>query len=134
MAEKSLSLMQQIALLPAGIPDSILDFLEDYQNPEQVFSKESVKASLMPDYFASQQAAIQQQLLAQRNGLGKVTALRVDPAKDVQQGFVCRLTFGQSTRGLGFVVHPQEGRIRHVVITAKDYSEEEILGALRAVK
>lgn len=66
MGEKRLSFNQKLALLPATVPDCVLDFLEDFNFPEPLQNKKSLE-SIRADFLKSGKQKLETDLRAVRN-------------------------------------------------------------------
>ena len=127
MPEKVLALHQQLALLPATVPDAIVDFLEDLFDLKISLGRQNVRAALMPEYLQANEATLRDALVANRQGIGSVLAIQVESiGKDMPQGYWCKLQFEKATRGLGFVMNLKEGKVQGVVTLPGEFSEEEL--------
>lgn len=132
MADRSLSLMQQLALLPDHVPDCIVDFLEDFVNTESSLTKPETLALLDAGLAASAGTSLKPELDAQRAGMGKVTQLQISPVNGAPRKFIAKINFSAVSRGLGFVLHPQDEKIIHILVWNKDYSEADIATAIQS--
>lgn len=131
MAEKSLSLMQQLALMPDAIPDCIVDFLEDFQQTDSSLVKEAVLHSLTKDLASTALVQLKPLLDTQRAGIGRLMNVKVMPVEGAPRKFLCHLQFPGSTRGLGFVLHPSEDKISFVSVWSQEYLEADLLATIK---
>ncbi len=123
MAEKVLSLQQQIALLPAAIPDSILDFLEDFQYPTPL-QTETMQSAFDPEYLKANADAIKAELEKIRTELGKLVSLNVDQlGRDVPGGFALKLGFEKGVKGIGLLTRMKERTILRVIFQAGEFND-----------
>lgn len=134
MVEKQLTLNQQIALLPAAIPDSILDFLEDflYGTPLQT---ETVRASLDPEYLKAEESNLSAVLVQLRAEMGALKKIGVDSAgREFPGVYVLKLGFEKGERGLGIFIRVKERTILKVVLQDGPYNEEALKLLLKGPK
>jgi hypothetical protein len=123
MAEKTLTLNQQIALLPAAIPDAILDFLEDFQYPTPL-QTEAAQSAFDPEYLKVSVEAIKGELEKIRADLGKFVTLSVDQlGRDVPGGFALKLGFEKGVKGIGILTKMKERTIFRVIFQAGEFNE-----------
>jgi hypothetical protein len=99
MADRSLSLLQQLALLPDHVPDCIVDFLEDFVNTESSLTKPETLALLDPSLAATAASSLKPELDAQRAGMGKVTQLQINPVNGAPRKFTAKINFSAVSRG-----------------------------------
>ncbi len=110
MGESSLSLSQKLALLPASIPDCVLDFLEDLKNPKPFEDKVSL-ASIKPEYWNKNKDEILAAVNEWRS-LGEIDTVdgEVLP-RQYPGGCICHIRFAsREERGVGFIVSQGTGR------------------------
>ena len=123
---RGLTLNQKLSLLPAMIPDCILDFLEDF-NTQDPLANPKTKLSLKMDYFDKQKDTITRNLVQMRE-LGELGAVEGKPLPRQYPGaFMVKLTFERGVRGLGFVVTQgtaATGQINSIVFQDDGYSED----------
>lgn len=62
MAEKKLNLQQQLALMPTTIPDTVIDFLEDFYDIAESLNGERVKAALVDGYMQASGSTLKKSL------------------------------------------------------------------------
>lgn len=130
MAEKQLTINQQLALLPATIPDSILDFLQDFQF-STVLQDESVIASFDPEYFRGAADKLRVEIDELRKS-GKLMKLQVEACgRDIPGAFIAKLQFESGDRGLGIITKLKERTILKVIVQNAEYSEEKIKEILK---
>jgi|GEM_PF-7104484 len=123
MAERTLNLNQQIALLPAAIPDTVLDFLEDF-NLSTALSTESARNAFDPDYLKTQTAAVSSELEKIRSEMGALKLLQVEQAgREIPGGFLLKLTFEKGVRGIGLLTKLKERTILRVLVQPGEYSD-----------
>jgi hypothetical protein len=134
VAEKQLSLNQQIALLPAAIPDSLLDFLEDflYVTPLQT---ETSRASFDPEYLKAEEAKLQETLLQLRKDLGALLKISVEAGgRETPGAYLMRLGFEKGEKGIGAFTRLKERTILKLVFQEGAYDEEGLKGLLKNPK
>lgn len=123
MAERILNLNQQIALLPAAIPDTVLDFLEDF-NLATALSTEAARNAFDPDYLKAHTETVKADLEKIRAEMGALKVLHVEQAgRDIPGGFLLKLTFEKGVRGVGLLTKLKERSILRVLMPAGEYSE-----------
>jgi hypothetical protein len=123
MAEKTLTLNQQIALLPAAIPDSILDFLEDFQYATPL-QTEAAQSAFDPEYLKASVEPIKGELEKIRTELGKFVTLSVDQlGRDLPGGFALKLGFEKGVKGIGILTKMKERTIFRVIFQAGEFNE-----------
>ncbi len=131
MPDKQLTLSQQLALLPATIPDSILDFLEDF-NYGTPLQTESCRAAFDPEYLKVQEDSIKADLEKWRAEFGKLQQVQVDPAsREIPGGFLLKLTFEKAVRGMGVLTRLKERTILKVIFTEGEYNEASLREILK---
>ncbi len=132
MPEKYLTLQQQLALLPVAIPDSILDFLEDFGAPV-VLQTEGARNAIDAEYLGTHGEALKAQLEELRKDAGRVVRVEVESApKEIPNAYICKLSFEQKgARGVGLILRAKEKTIFRAVVSHADYSEEEIKNLLK---
>lgn len=134
MAEKQLKLNQQIALLPATIPDSILDFLEDLPSANN-FATESSVASLDPEYLKNEGENLKAQIAALKNDLGSLLSVAVEQAgRDSPGAYFVKLGFEKGEKGLIAFTRLKERTIFRLLFQEGAYSEEGLKQLLKAPK
>jgi hypothetical protein len=127
MAEKRLNYQQLLALMPAGIPDYIVDFLEDFSEGMPALSLESVKAAFVPGFLQANEGRLKPELEAMRAGLGGVHNVQVELiGKELISGYLVKLSYEKATRGVGIIVNIQQSKIENVVCQAKEYNADEL--------
>ena len=123
MADRILSLNQQIALLPAAIPDTVLDFLEDF-GYAQVLASESGRNAFDPEYLKTNGESLKVELEALKTEMGKLTQLGVDQAgRDIPGGFLLKFTFENGVRGVGLLTKLKERTILRVLVQPGAYDD-----------
>ncbi len=123
MAERILNLNQQIALLPAAIPDTVLDFLEDF-NHSAALSTEASRNAYDPDFLKTHTEPLKVQLEALRAEMGALKVLHVEAAgREIPGGFLLKLTFEKGLRGVGLLTKLKERTILRVLVQAGEYNE-----------
>jgi hypothetical protein len=131
MADRLLTLNQQIALLPAAIPDTILDFLEDFSAAAPL-QTESVRAAFDPEYLKNKGDPLRAELEQFRQEMGPLRQLQVDQsARDIPGAFLLKLTFDKGTRGIGLLTKLKERTILRVLILPGEYSEPDLKNLLK---
>lgn len=131
MAEKTLTLQQQIALLPVAIPDSILDFLEDFQYPTPL-QTETSQAAIDAEYLKANLDFLKVELEKIRTEMGKLNTLAVDQmGRDIPGGFALKLTFEKGVRGIGVLTRMKERTIFKVIFQPGEYNEASLKELLK---
>ncbi len=131
MADRVLNLNQQIALLPAAIPDTVLDFLEDF-NSAKALQSESSRIAFDPEYLKTHGDALQVELEQIRAASGSLLQIHVEQAgRDVPGGFMLKLNFEKGVRGVGLFTKLKERTILRVIFQAGDYSEQGLKELLK---
>lgn len=134
MVEKQLKLNQQIALLPATIPDSILDFLEDIPSATN-FATESSVSSLDPEYLKTDGENIKTQIAALKAELGPLVSVGVEQAgRDSPGAYLVKLGFEKGEKGLIAFTRLKERTIFRLLFLEGPYSEEGLKQLLKAPK
>lgn len=134
MGQKSLSLNQQLALLPVAIPDSILDFLEDF-NYASSLQTEMVRNSFDADYLRTHGDALKAELEAFRADMGPITSLKVDQAgRELPGAYFCKIGFEKGEKGLGITTRLKEKTILRVDVLNSAYNEEELKNKMKQPK
>lgn len=122
MAEKQLTLNQQLALMPAAIPDSVLDFLEDFQHPAPLQSQ-SARDAFDQDYLKSDEKGLQEKLQTVRQ-IGPIVSVTVEQSgRETPGGFLVKLGFAQSTLGIGVLTRLKERTILRLLFPPGEYDE-----------
>lgn len=131
MADKQLTLNQQIALIPAAIPDSILDFIEDF-NYGTSLQTESVRASFDPEYLMASGESLKAELEALRAEGGKLIKFAVDAAgREIPGAYILQLNFEKINKGIGLITRIKERTILKVVIQPGEYQDEALKQLLK---
>lgn len=131
MAERTLNLNQQIALLPASIPDSVLDFLEDFGHSTPL-STEVGRSAYDPEYLKTSADPLTAELAKIRADMGKLQQVHVEQAgRDIPGGFLLKLTFEKGVRGVGLLTRLKERTILKVLMPAGDYNEAALKEVLK---
>jgi hypothetical protein len=131
MAEKTLKLHQMLALLPVGVPECVLDFMEDLGEASSL-QRASVKASLEPPYLQQNETALKQQMEDFRKDMGSVTQVSGEAlGKEFPGAYICKVVFEKGSRGLGFMVKIKENQISKVAMTLDDYKPEDLKTQLK---
>lgn len=134
MPDKQLSLNQQLALLPVSIPDSLVDFLEDF-NYATALQTDSCRSAFEAEYLKNAGDAIKAELEKLRTELGKVLQIMVDQAgREVPGGYFVKLTFEKGTRGIGVLTRLKERTILKVVFVEGEYDEAKVREQIRNPK
>lgn len=134
MAEKQLSLNQQLALMPVAIPDSVVDLLEDF-NYSTALQTDSSRLAFDPDYLKISGDSLKLELEKLRTELGALKQVQVDQAgREVPGGFLVRLVFEKGTRGLGLLTRLKERTILKVVFVDGEYDEAKVREQIRNPK
>lgn len=123
MPDRQLTLNQQIALLPVSIPDSVLDFLEDFNHPKAL-QTETARSAVDPEYLLAKGEGLRKELEALREEMGLLRALHVDQGgREVPGAFMLRLVFEKGERGIGLLTKMKERTIFRVLIQPGAYSD-----------
>lgn len=131
MADKILNLNQQIALLPAAIPDAVLDFLEDFQFAS-VNSTETARNAYDAEYLMKQGEALKKDLEGLRAEMGKLVQVHVDQAgREIPGGFLLKLEFEKGPRGVGLLIKMKERTIFRVLLQQGAYDEAALKELLK---
>ena len=131
MSDRILNLNQQIALLPAAIPDTVLDFLEDF-GLASALSSETARDAYDPEYLKTQAEPLKAELERLKTEMGKLVQVGVDQAgRDIPGGFLIRLTFEKGPRGVGLLTTLKERTILRVLVQAGEYSESGLKDLLK---
>jgi hypothetical protein len=134
MPDKQLTLNQQLALLPAAIPDSIVDFLEDF-NYATALQADSCRSAFDPDYLKVAGDALKAGLEKLRSENGPLKQVQVDQAgREVPGGFFLKLSFEKGVRGLGVITRLKERTIIKLAFTEGEYDEAKVLEQIRNSK
>lgn len=120
--DKQLSLNQQLALMPVAVPDSVVDFLEDF-NYSTALQTESGRSAFDPDYLKSNGDAIKAEMEKHRADLGKLVTVNVEQAgREIPGGFLVKAGFEKGVKGLGLLTRLKERTILRVIFQG-DYNE-----------
>lgn len=131
MPDRVLSLNQQIALLPASIPDSVLDFLEDF-GQDAPLEAEAVRNAFDPEYLKAHGEGLRTEVGKVRGEMGKLVQVHVDQAgRDIPGGFLLKLTFEKGERGMGLLTKLKERTILRLLLQPGEYSEPALRELLR---
>ena len=132
MSDKRLSLNQQLALMPVAVPDSILDFLEDF-NYGSALQTESGRSSLDAEYLKHAEESLRAELEKLRAEQGKLQEVQVDAAgRDIPGGFLVKLSFERGApRGMGLLTRLKERTIFRVLFSAGAYDEPSLRELLK---
>ncbi len=123
MADRILNLNQQIALLPAAIPDTVLDFLEDF-NIATALSTEAARNAYDPDFLMTHTDKLKGELEKLRADMGALKVLHVEQAgREIPGGFLLKLTFEKGLRGVGLLTKLKERTILRVLVQPGEYNE-----------
>jgi hypothetical protein len=123
MPDKTLSLNQQLALMPVAIPDSVIDFLEDF-NYATAIQTDSSRAAFDPEYLKVAGDQLKADLEKLRTDLGKLRLVQVEQAgREIPGGFLLRLDFEKGSRGMGLLTRLKERTILKVIFVEGEYSE-----------
>ncbi|MGZ3653885.1 MAG: hypothetical protein ACXVB9_22625 [Bdellovibrionota bacterium] len=131
MADRILNLNQQIALLPAAIPDTVLDFLEDFGHATAL-STEAARAAYDPEFLKAHTDAVKADLEKLRQDMGKLVQIGVEAAgRDIPGGFILKLTFEKGPRGVGLLTKLKERTILRVLVPAGEFNEPALKELLK---
>jgi len=134
MADRTLNLNQQIALLPAAIPDTVLDFLEDFGLPTPM-STEAGNSAYDADYLKTQGESLKVELEKIRAEMGPLKLLHVEQAgREIPGGFFLKLTFEKGVRGIGLLTKIKERTILRVLFQPGEYNEAALKELLKNPK
>lgn len=123
MADKQLSLNQQLALMPVAIPDSVIDFLEDF-NYATAIQTDSSRAAFDPEYLKAAGDQLKADLEKFRAELGKIQTVGVEQAgRDVPGGFLVKLVGEKGSRGIGLLTRLKERTILRTIFVEGEYNE-----------
>jgi hypothetical protein len=123
MPDKSLSLNQQLALMPVAVPDSVVDFLEDF-NYATAIQTDNSRAAFDPEYLKVAGDQVKAELEKMRAELGKLKKVQVEQAgREIPGGFLVRLDFEKGSRGLGLLTRLKERTILKVIFVEGEYNE-----------
>jgi len=123
MADRILNLNQQIALLPAAIPDTVLDFLEDF-NIAAALSTEAARNAYDPEFLKTHTDKLKGELEQLRAEMGALKVLHVEQAgREIPGGFLLKLTFEKGLRGIGLLTKLKERTILRVLVQPGEYNE-----------
>ncbi|MGZ3695994.1 MAG: hypothetical protein ACXWQO_18125 [Bdellovibrionota bacterium] len=123
MADRQLSLNQQLALLPVAVSDSVLDFLEDF-NYGSAFETETAQLSLDPEYWKKSGDSLKKEMEALRKEMGKLEGVLVDQGgREIPGAYLLKLTFEKGARGLALLTKMKEKTIFRVLLQPGEYNE-----------
>ena len=123
MPDKTLSLNQQLALMPVAIPDSVIDFLEDF-NYGTAIQTDTSRSAFDPEYLKVAGDQLKADLEKLRTDLGKLKQVQVEQAgRDIPGGFLLRLDFEKGSRGMGLLTRLKERTILKVIFVEGEYNE-----------
>lgn len=131
MTDRILNLNQQIALLPASVPDTVLDFLEDFQFAT-ANSTETARSAYDPEYLKNYGEALGKELETLKSEMGKLTQLYVEPGgREISGAFLLKLTFEKGVRGVGVFTRAKERTILRVLVQPGEYNEQGLKDLLK---
>ncbi|HEY8279607.1 MAG TPA: hypothetical protein VIH99_08290 [Bdellovibrionota bacterium] len=131
MADRILNLNQQIALLPAAIPDSVLDFLEDFTTAAAL-QTEASRSAYDQEYLKNQGENLRTGLEGLRAEVGKLLQVQVDQAgREIPGGFLLKLSFERGVRGVGLLTKLKERSILRVLFLPGEYAEPALRDLLK---
>jgi len=134
MGDKRLTLNQQLALMPVAIPDSIVDFLEDF-NYATAIQTESSRMAFDQEYLKANEDSLKKNQEQLRSELGKLLDVRVDVAgREIPGGFFLKLSFERGSRGLGVIIRQKERNILKLVFVPGEYDENAVKEAIKNPK
>lgn len=123
MADRQLSLNQQLALLPVAISDSVLDFLEDF-NYGTALQTETVQAALDPEYWKKSGDTLKKDLEALRTEMGKLQTIQVESGgREIPGAYMIKLGFEKGPKGLALLTKMKEKTIFRVLLQQGEYAE-----------
>ena len=132
--KRGLSLNQKVTLLPASIPDCVLDFLEDFNSADPLSLPKTIKA-VKEDYLIKNSAGLRKHFVQMRE-LGELTEVEGKTLpRQYPGGFSIKLTFERGVRGLGFIVAQgtaYTGVISVIVVQDDGFSEDFLKERLSA--
>jgi hypothetical protein len=131
MAEKQLTLNQQLALMPAAVPDSILDFLEDFHHPSAL-QNQTARDAFDPDYLKGNESALQEKLNGFRQTHGALQSIHVEQSgREIPGGFLLKLGFASAQVGVGILTRMKERTILRVLFQEGQYDENALKELLK---
>ena len=126
VADRQLSLNQQIALLPVAIPDAVLDFLEDF-NYGSALQTETSQSSLDPDYWKKNGTQLKGELDKLRQDFGKLVTVQVDQGgREVPGAYFLRLQFEKAAKGMALLSKMKDKTILRVLVLEGDYDDVKL--------
>jgi hypothetical protein len=132
--DKQLSLNQQLALLPVAVPDSVVDFLEDF-NYATALQTDNSRSAFDPDYLKNSGDQLKADLEKWRADLGRLKRLQVEQAgRDIPGGFLLQLDFEKGSRGVGLLTRLKERTILKVMLVEGEYDETALKEQLKNPK
>jgi len=134
MAENNLTLQQQLALLPSAIPDSVIDFIDDFSHPHALQNPTSREA-FEPDYLKVTEGQLIADLKKLRDEGGSLESISVEQSgRDVPGGYMVRLGFKNFSRGIGLLVKLKERTILKVIFAEGEYNADSLLAQMKNPK
>lgn len=131
MAENNLTLQQQLALLPAAIPDSILDFLDDFSHPYAI-QNPTTREAFDPEYLKASENQLMADLKKLRDEGGSLQTIAVEQAgRDVPGGFILKLSFKNFERGMGLLIKLKDRTIFRVIFVDGDFNGDVVREKLK---
>ncbi len=128
---KQLTLNQQLALMPVSIPETVLDFLEDFNFPNAMHT-DVAKESLDTEFWRKSSADIVKQLEAFRAAKGKVISVEISAGgRELSGAFLCKLTCELGACGVGLMTRMKEKQIYKIILEAESYSEDSLRNKLK---
>lgn len=134
MADKRLNLQQQLALMPATIPDTVIDFLEDFYDEVESLNGERVKAALVDGYMQGSGSTLKKELEALKVSMGKVHSVDIESInQNSSVAYLCKLSSNKTFRGIGFIMNMQSHKIEQVLVLNAEYIKEDLQKKLLAL-
>ncbi|MCO5143811.1 MAG: hypothetical protein M9962_12040 [Oligoflexia bacterium] len=131
MAEKRLNIRQQLALLPASIPDTVIDFLEGFTT-DHFLKNEGVRSSIDAEYLTANEGSLDSSLKELVQGSGALQELNVEICtKEIPGAYVVRLGFEQKSKGLGLLIKMKEKTIFQMVFQKEEFNADELKKMLK---
>lgn len=132
--EKRLTLNQQLALMPVSIPDTILDFLEDFAH-SSALQTESVRAAIDPEYLKAAGDTLKVELEKIRQEKGKILQLHIEQwGREIPGAFGVKMECEKGSVGIGILTRLKEKTILKVMLQMDAYNETALRDLLRNPK
>lgn len=109
--------------MPVAVPDSVVDFLEDF-NHASALQTDSSRSSLDEEYLKAAGEELKGALEKLRAELGQLQKVNVDQAgRDAPGAYLAKLQFEKGSRGLGLLTRLKERTILRVIFGVGEYDE-----------